>query len=227
MTRYAWKLFAATWFCAVLAAGQGVSPALFSGLRWRQVGPWRSGRVSAVSGAASRPNLYYIGTPGGGVFKTTDGGVVWNAVFDAPGADSVGAVALAPSDPQIVYVGTGEQLPGNGVWGSRDGGATWRHLGLVSARHIDALFVSPKDPSWVVIAAGQPSESKLTSSRLPFVMNYSNQCTRAFRPACDSHGEGSESPGGVEAPRFSGRVGHFPQPDRGSDPGTRLRALLR
>ncbi len=138
----------------LLAAAQAVNPALFSGLRWRFIGPYRAGRVTAVTGAASRPNLYYIGAPGGGVFKTTDGGVVWHSVFDAPGADSIGALALAPSNPRIVYAGAGEQLPGNGIWGSRDGGRTWRHLGLAAARHIDALFVSPTNPDWVVAAAG-------------------------------------------------------------------------
>jgi photosystem II stability/assembly factor-like uncharacterized protein len=137
-----------------LAGAQGVNPALFSGLHWRFIGPYRAGRVTSVAGAASRPNLYYIGTPGGGVFQTTDGGVVWRAVFDAPGADSIGAVALAPSDPRVVYAGTGEQLPGNGIWGSRDGGRHWRRLGLTEARLIDALIVSPTDPNWVVAASG-------------------------------------------------------------------------
>src|SRR5436190_10454016 len=87
---------------------QQVDPALFSGLRWRLIGPFRSGRVSA--GAIDPdPNTYYIGTPGGGVWKTTDAGQVWTPIFDEARVASIGAMAVSPSNPKIVYVGTGEQ----------------------------------------------------------------------------------------------------------------------
>ncbi len=137
-----------------------VSPAVYGGMRWRQVGPFRGGRVSAVSGIPGNPAVYYFGSPGGGVWKTTDGGWVWKPIFDAAHVASIGAVAVAPSDPRIVYVGTGNVSDvgdaandGDGMWKSTNGGRTWRHIGLAGTRHIPAIFVDPRNPNLVVVAA--------------------------------------------------------------------------
>lgn len=102
---------------------------LFSGMQWRLIGPFRGGRVTAVAGTAD-PNTYYFGTPGGGVWKTTDAGQVWHPIFDKERVASIGALAVAPSDSNVLYVGTGEQTRGNGVYRSTDAGATWKNVGL-------------------------------------------------------------------------------------------------
>src|SRR5439155_12278057 len=135
-----------------LASSQQVDPALFSGLKWRLIGPFRAGRVSA--GAIDPdPNTYYIGTPGGGVWKTTEAGQVWTPIFDEVRVASIGAIAVCPSNAAIVYVGTGEQTPGNGVYKSTDAGATWTNIGLRGARRITDIVVDPQNPEIVVVAA--------------------------------------------------------------------------
>lgn len=142
-----------------IAAGP-VSPALYAGMRWRQVGPFRGGRVSAVAGLANDPAVYYFGSAGGGVWKTTDGGWVWKPIFDAAHVASIGAIAVAPSDPAVVYVGTGNLSDvgdaandGDGMWKSTDGGRTWRHIGLSATRHIPSVYVDPHNPRLVLVAA--------------------------------------------------------------------------
>jgi len=142
------------------AAPAAVPPALFSGMRWRMVGPFRAGRVSAVAGVPGDPATYYIGNPGGGVWKSTSGGEVWTPVFDAEPVDSIGAIAVAPSNPKIIYVGTGDVdnvggsvNQGDGVYKSTDAGATWRHMGLDDSRHIGAILVDPHNPDIVLVAA--------------------------------------------------------------------------
>jgi photosystem II stability/assembly factor-like uncharacterized protein len=131
---------------------------IFSGaLRWRSIGPYRAGRVTSVSGIAGDPRDYYIGTPGGGVWKTTDGGTVWTPISSDIPESSIGVVAVAPSNPKIVYVGTGEQVPGHGVYKSFDAGAHWNHLGLSASYQIPALLVNPTNPSIILVAAqGSP-----------------------------------------------------------------------
>src|SRR5580692_12019017 len=113
----------------------------FDHLRWRPVGPAASGgRVSAVTGSANDPFLYYVGTAGGGVWKSINGGASWDPVFDKEGIAAIGAVAVASSDENTVWVGTGEANPrndvtyGNGVYKSTDAGKTWQHLGLDATR---------------------------------------------------------------------------------------------
>src|SRR5437764_6733197 len=152
------KLFALLFGCALLftsvaADGQQYDTNLYSGMQWRLIGPHRAGRVTAVAGIPGQPAIYYMGTPGGGVWKTTDGGRVWKPVFDDAHVASIGAIALAPSNPEIVYVGTGEQTPGNGVYKSTDAGKTWTNVGLTDARYITAILVDPRDPNIVLVSA--------------------------------------------------------------------------
>ena len=109
---------------------------LFGEMRWRSIGPYRGGRTKATAGVGSQPNVFYIGVCNGGVWKTTDYGRTWNPIFDAQPTGSIGAVAVAPSDPNVVYVGSGEGLQrpdlsiGDGIYKSTDAGKTWTHLGL-------------------------------------------------------------------------------------------------
>ncbi|HVS20485.1 MAG TPA: hypothetical protein VHD88_01490 [Pyrinomonadaceae bacterium] len=134
------------------AFAQQYNPDLFSGMKWRLIGPHRSGRVSAVAGIASKPNIYYFGAPGGGVWKTTDGGRVWKPIFDDAHVASIGAIAIAPSNPNVIYVGTGEETAGNGIYKSTDAGATWVNVGLRETRYITSIIVSPRNPDVVLVS---------------------------------------------------------------------------
>ena len=142
----------------------GVDPALFEALRWRSIGPDRGGRSIAVGGSISRPYEYYFGTTGGGVWKTTDGGINWSPVGDTVfKTSSVGALAVTESNPDIVYVGMGEValrgnvIQGDGVYKTTDGGRTWSHLGLDRTMAIGRIRVHPSNPDIVYVAAlGDP-----------------------------------------------------------------------
>jgi photosystem II stability/assembly factor-like uncharacterized protein len=141
-----------------------IDPILFSGLKWRSIGPNRGGRSQAVAGADSRPLEYYFGATGGGLWKTTDGGQTWRPVSDKFfKTSSVGAVDVAPSNPDIVYVGMGETelrgniIQGDGVYKSIDGGKTWTHVGLEKTQAIARIRVHPTNPDIVYVAAlGNP-----------------------------------------------------------------------
>lgn len=138
---------------SLAASAQQYGPELYSGMRWRLIGPHRAGRVTAVGGIPGRPAIYYMATPGGGVWKTTDGGVVWKPVFDDARVASIGALALAPSNPEVIYIGTGEQTEGDGLYKSTDGGATWTNVGLKATHFISAIIVDPRDPDTVLVGA--------------------------------------------------------------------------
>jgi len=125
----------------------------FSAMQWRLIGPFRAGRVTAVAGVAGDPNTFYFGTPGGGVWKTTNGGQVWHPIFDGQRVASIGALAVAPSDPGVIYVGTGEQTRGRGLYRSSDSGTTWQNVGLQDLPYIQAIIVDPQNPD-VVVAGG-------------------------------------------------------------------------
>jgi len=149
-------------FVAAVSA-QGRDPALYSDLRWRHVGPFRGGRTVGAAGVVQQPNVFYIGVNNGGVWKTTDYGLTWSPIFDDQPTQSIGAIAVAPSDPNVVYVASGEGLQrpdlsvGDGIYKSNDAGRTWRHLGLREARQIGAVIVDPNDPNRVFVAAlGHP-----------------------------------------------------------------------
>lgn len=152
-----------------LAAGQSsppdaqVSPELFSSLRWRGIGPFRGGRTKAASGVASLPNVFYIGMVNGGVWKSEDYGQTWVPIFDDQPTGSIGAVAVSASDPNVVYVGSGEGLQrpdlsvGDGIYKSTDAGKTWRHLGLRDGQQIPQIAIDPRDPNKLLVAvAGHP-----------------------------------------------------------------------
>ena len=132
--------------------GQQPGNTLYQGLRWRLIGPFRGGRVTSVAGVPGDPNTYYFGTPGGGVWKTTDGGRVWRPIFDSVPVPSVGAVTVDPSAANVIYVGTGEQMPGKGLYKSTDSGATWTNIGLQDVRYIQAVIVDPRNPNTIVVA---------------------------------------------------------------------------
>jgi len=134
-----------------------VNPDLLSGLVWRNVGPFRSGRVSAVSGAVGLPGVFYAGMPNGGLWKSTNAGITWEPILDSiKTSGSVGAVQVAPSDPNTIYVGMGDatngRTEGDGVYKSTDGGKTWTHIGLEFAGQIPRILVDPKDPNIVLVA---------------------------------------------------------------------------
>ena len=128
-------------------------------LRWRMIGPFRGGRVNAVSGVVGQPDTFYFGSVGGGVWKSVNAGRTWTPIFDATDVASIGAIAVAPSDTNVVYVGTGEPdmrdsiAYGNGVYKSTDAGKTWKHLGLENTKQIGRIIVDPKNPNTVFVAA--------------------------------------------------------------------------
>jgi photosystem II stability/assembly factor-like uncharacterized protein len=143
------------------AASQPVAPtsSLFQELRWRHIGPFRAGRVNAVTGVVGEPNTFYSGSVGGGVWKSTNAGRTWTPIFDSTGVASIGAIAVAPSNPDVIYVGTGEAdmrdsiAFGEGMFKSTDGGQTWRRIGLESTRQIGRIIVHPRDPGVLYVAA--------------------------------------------------------------------------
>jgi photosystem II stability/assembly factor-like uncharacterized protein len=131
----------------------------YSGLRWRMLGPFRAGRVAAATGVPGRLNEFYFGAVNGGVWKTIDGGRVWFPVFDSQPVASIGAITVAASQPDTVWVGSGESTLrdsvgfGNGVYKSADAGRTWTHLGLDETHHIGKIAVDPRNPNNVFVAA--------------------------------------------------------------------------
>ncbi|HEX4494197.1 MAG TPA: hypothetical protein VIE43_00890, partial [Thermoanaerobaculia bacterium] len=144
---------------ASLATAAPVPSEDFSGLRWRLVGPLRGGWGTCASGVPGQPETFYFGAADGGVFKTTDAGRTWSPLFEHEKASSIGALALAPSDPKVIYVGTGQVTSrwdlaaGAGVFRSGYGGKTWEARGLADSRHIGSLWVDPRDANVVLVAA--------------------------------------------------------------------------
>jgi hypothetical protein len=132
---------------------------LFKAMQWRQIGPFRGGRALAIEGVPGEPDTYYFGAVAGGVWKTTDGGANWTPLFDKEPISSIGAIAVAPSDHNVIYAGTGEgairgnTTYGTGVFKSIDGGKTWTNVGLKDTRQIGALIVDPRNADVVLVAA--------------------------------------------------------------------------
>jgi len=138
---------------------QQLDPNLYSGLRWRMIGPFRGGRVNAVSGVTGQSDTFYFGSVGGGLWKSLNSGRTWTPTFDANNVASIGAIAVSTANPNTVYIGTGEPdmrdsiAYGNGVYKSTDGGKTWKHLGLENTKQIGRIIIDPKNPNTVFIAA--------------------------------------------------------------------------
>src|SRR5712691_13018893 len=130
----------------------------FAEMRWRMIGPFRGGRTVAGGGVRGQPNVFYIGVNNGGVWKTTDFGRIWNPIFDDQPTGSVGAIAVGPSNPNVVYAGCGEGLQrpdlstGDGMYKSSDAGKTWQHLGLRDGQQIGAIIVGPRNSSRLFVA---------------------------------------------------------------------------
>ena len=150
-------------FLASDLIAQQFDPRLYQELRWRCIGPFRAGRTVGATGVPGQPNVFYIGVNNGGVWRTNDYGRTWRPIFDDQPTGSVGDLAVAPSNPDVIYVGCGEGLQrpdlstGDGVYKSTDGGKTWRNLGLKDAQQIGGIIVDPKDPNRVFVAAlGHP-----------------------------------------------------------------------
>ncbi len=143
---------------------QTVPQSHFAEMQWRMIGPHRGGRTKASVGVPSQPGLFYIGVVNGGVWKTTDYGITWHPIFDDQPTGSIGAIAVAPTNPDIIYVGSGEGLPqrpdlstGDGMYKSTDGGDTWTHLGLRDSYQIAQVVVDPRDANRLFVAAlGHP-----------------------------------------------------------------------
>jgi len=166
MIRHARPLFASivaaiVFLLSATSSGQqsGLDPSLYSGLHWRMIGPFRGGRVDAVSGVPGRPYEFYFGHVNGGVWKTINAGRTWVPVFDGQPVASIGALAVAQTNPDVVYVGTGESTLrdsngyGNGVYKSTDAGKTWTHLGLDLTHHIGRVAIDPKNADVAYVAA--------------------------------------------------------------------------
>lgn len=148
---------------ASLLQAQKVDASLYQSMEWRMIGPFRAGRTVGAVGIPSQPNVFYIGLNNGGVWKTTDAGRTWKPIFDDQPTGSIGDIALAPSNPNVIYVGSGEGLQrpdlatGDGMYRSRDGGKTWAHLGLRDGQQIASIAVDPKDENHLFVAVlGHP-----------------------------------------------------------------------
>jgi hypothetical protein len=152
--------FAVISVAAISVAATPIRPELLTGLVWRNVGPFRGGRISAVSAVIGDPGTFYVGMPAGGVWKTTNAGATWWPIFDnVKDAEVIGALEVAPSNGNTVYVGTGDLITGggiaegNGIYKSTDAGATWTHIGLEKTKQIPSIVVDPRDANILLVAA--------------------------------------------------------------------------
>jgi photosystem II stability/assembly factor-like uncharacterized protein len=156
-------LVAVIGFAAVPTRARQSDQRLYQSMRWRMIGPFRAGRTVGATGVPGRPNVFYVGVNNGGVWKTDDYGHTWSPIFDSQPTGSIGALAVAPSRPNTIYVGSGEGLQrpdlstGDGLYKSADGGNTWEHLGLRDGQQIGSIIVDPRDPERLFVAVlGHP-----------------------------------------------------------------------
>ena len=160
--------------CPIALTAQQIDPSMYSEMRWRMIGPFRASRTKAAAGIPDQPNVFYIGAVNGGVWKTDDYGRTWNPIFDDQPTGSIGAIAVAPSNPNIIYVGSGEGLQrpdlstGDGIYKSTDAGKTWTHLGLRDGQQIPQIVVDPRDPNRAVRRrAGPPVRPERRARPVP------------------------------------------------------------
>src|SRR5690348_5363570 len=153
------RLAALAFLLSLLAAQALAADMPFQGMKWRLIGPFRGGRVLAVSGVPGQPQHFYFGSVGGGVWETHDAGRTWQPIFDSQHVASIGALAVAPSNPNVIYVGSGEAdmrsdiAYGDGMYKSADAGQTWIHIGLEDSHQIGKVLVDPANPDVVFVAA--------------------------------------------------------------------------
>src|SRR4051812_35414970 len=160
---FALSLFACTLAFTFVAQAQQFDPSMFQSLRWRGIGPYRGGRTKSIAGVPSQPNVFYMAAVNGGVWKTTDFGRTWQPIFDDQPTGSIGSVAVALSDANVIYVGSGEGLHrpdlsvGDGIYRSNDAGKTWMHLGLRDGQQIPNIAIDPRNANHILVAvAGHP-----------------------------------------------------------------------
>ena len=213
-----------------------VDPRLYAGLTWRNLGPFRAGRVASVSGAVGQPGVFYAGMPGGGLWKTTSAGETWFPVFDdVKEVSSVGAVEVAPSDANVVYAGTGDLVTGgsinegNGVYRSGDAGRSWRHVGLDASKQIPSMLVDPRDPNTVLVAAQGDIHAKSTERGVYRTTNGGASWTRTLFVDDSTGMQKLARANDVPAVVFATSVPHYvpapsavpaPAPGRGTPPDT-------
>ncbi len=196
---------------------QNVDPSLYQSMRWRMIGPFRAGRTVGAVGIPSQPNTFYVGVNNGGVWKTTDAGRTWTPIFDDQPTGSIGDIAIAPSNPNVVYVGSGEGLQrpdlstGDGMYRSNDGGKTWTHLGLREGQQIASIAVDPKNENRLFVAVlGHPygpNEERgvyrsLNGGKTFERVLYKDQDTGAFQVEFDP-----SNPNTIYADLWAGRQG--------------------
>ena len=154
---------------------QQIDQSLYQSMKWRMIGPFRAGRTVGAVGIPSQPNVFYIGVNNGGVWKTTDAGRTWKPIFDDQPTGSIGDIAIAPSNPNVIYVGSGEGLQrpdlstGDGMYKSTDAGQTWQHLALREGQQIASIAVDPKneDRGSEALGSGNPTANAKTEAVPP------------------------------------------------------------
>ncbi len=152
-------LLAAPLLIAGTAIAAPVDTRLYHGMHWRQLGPFRAGWAEMIQGVSSKPDTFYFGASGGGVWRTDDAGNSWESLLDQGGSSAIGAFAIAPSNPDVIYIGGGQPEPrydvqaGRGVYKSADGGKSWTDLGLHDTRYIGRIWVSPTNPNLLLVGA--------------------------------------------------------------------------